>query len=275
MLRLRSCAAAGVIYAGAGWLKPPHHNDECFFTGDPPIMRFMHASFLKTGSIFGLIAALAFLATGCVQPASVAPPAGTQTACGFVNTAETNNTATGALIGAVAGAALGAATGHSKGKRALIGAAGGAVVGGAIGAYMDNKEQALRQQLAGTGVIVSRSGNIVILTFPEGITFPVGKSTLSSGGRSALGRIAPTLASADRTRIGVCGHTDNTGSRELNERLSYDRATVVANTLSGFGVPSGRMIVRGFAYDMPIASNATPEGRARNRRVEIVLEPVN
>lgn len=233
----------------------------------------MRPHFLRTGSVLGLIAALAFLAAGCVQPASVAPPAGTQTACGFVNTAETNNTATGALVGALAGAALGAATGHSKGKRALIGAAGGAVVGGAIGAYMDSKEQALRQQLAGSGVIVSRSGNLVILTFPEGITFPVGKATLNGGARSALARIAPTLASADRTRIGVCGHTDNTGSRAFNEQLSRDRAYAVANELSARGVPSGRLIVRGFAYDMPIASNATPEGRAQNRRVEIVLEP--
>lgn len=235
----------------------------------------MRPSFVKTGTSLALLASLGLLMTGCVQPASVAPPAGTVSACGYVNTAESNNTGTGLLVGALAGAALGAATGHSHGKRAAIGAAGGALVGGAIGAYMDQKEQALRQQLAGSGVLVARSGNLVILTFPEGITFPVGKSTLAGGARQSLDRIAPTLASSDRARIGVCGHTDSTGSRSFNEQLGLNRARAVADELMNAGVPGYRIDVRGFADDMPIASNATAAGRAQNRRVEIVLVPTS
>ncbi len=73
---------------------------------------------------------------------------------------ENNNTTRGAAIGAAVGAIAGKATGNHKNKRLAIGAALGALTGAAVGRYMDNQEQALREQLSGTGVKVYRDGDI-------------------------------------------------------------------------------------------------------------------
>ena len=75
------------------------------------------------------------------------------------------------------------------------------------------------------------------------------------------------------TRIEVIGHTDNTGSAAFNQDLSQRRASSVANVLRDSGVPSNRLVTFGRGEEQPIASNLTPEGRAQNRRVEIIIRP--
>ncbi|MFN3846754.1 MAG: OmpA family protein, partial [Paracoccaceae bacterium] len=71
------------------------------------------------------------------------------------------------------------------------------------------------------------------------------------------------------------GHTDNTGSAAYNYDLSQRRANSVANVLSQNGVPAGRITTIGRGFDQPIASNASAQGRAQNRRVEIIIRPTS
>jgi outer membrane protein OmpA-like peptidoglycan-associated protein len=86
-----------------------------------------------------------------------------------------------------------------------------------------------------------------------------------------LARFAGIVASYPALRFNVEGHTDNTGSVETNRELSLRRAIAVRDYLIGQGVAASAIDVDGFGPSMPIADNATADGRARNRRVEIVL----
>ena len=107
--------------------------------------------------------------------------------------------------------------------------------------------------------------------FNDKILFATGKSDLSDASRSALGKFAASLAQSPETDIAIYGHTDNTGSRAVNQKLSEERAQAVANYLIGQKVDPVRITTRGLAYDSPIADNSTEEGRAQNRRVEILI----
>ncbi|WP_448582826.1 OmpA family protein [Thermaurantiacus sp.] len=178
----------------------------------------------------------------------------------------------GALAAAAGASLIGGAIGGRTG--ALVGAGVGSVLGGAVGGYMDRQERELRAATANTGIEVERKGDEIQLTFPDNITFATGSAMVRPELRSELQELAGILNSYPSTIIGVFGHTDNTGSAELNQRLSEERARSVANTLIGFGVNEARIETRGFSFNQPIASNDTPEGRAKNRRVEMRLIPV-
>jgi outer membrane protein OmpA-like peptidoglycan-associated protein len=88
---------------------------------------------------------------------------------------------------------------------------------------------------------------------------------------AALDRAAVLLKRSTRP-IMVEGHTDNVGPLDYNQMLSTARANAVADALVARGVPAARIKTRGIAFAEPIASNATPEGRALNRRVEILVK---
>ncbi|MGB9671005.1 MAG: OmpA family protein [Halothiobacillaceae bacterium] len=185
------------------------------------------------------------------------------------------NTAGGAAIGAVGGAVLGSAI-AGKGRKtegALLGAVVGGLAGGAIGNYMDAQERALRQQTAGTGIDVSRQGENIVLSFPDQISFDTGRADIKPQFMRTLDNVAQTLRQYDRTRIEIAGHTDSTGSMEGNQRLSENRANAVRSYLASRGVAPERMYAVGYGASRPIASNATAEGRAQNRRVEIIVIP--
>lgn len=190
-----------------------------------------------------------------------------------------NNTGKGALIGAGGGAAAGAGLGaiFGGGKGAAIGAAIGTAVGAGAGTLIGRKMDKQKEQLAqieGAKVeTVTDQNNLqaIKVTFDEGILFKTGKSNLSAASQSALNDFAVSLLENPQTDVTINGHTDNTGSRAINEKLSKERAQAVSNYLVGKGVPSARMTVNGLAYDCPIATNDTPEGRAQNRRVEIYI----
>ncbi len=79
---------------------------------------------------------------------------------------------------------------------------------------------------------------------------------------------------AQTYKVGIAGHTDNTGTPDRNNRLSYDRARSVAAYLTAAGVPYERLFVRGAGASEPKSSNATPQGRSQNRRVEITLSEI-
>jgi outer membrane protein OmpA-like peptidoglycan-associated protein len=185
-----------------------------------------------------------------------------------------SNTAGGAALGALGGAALGTLAGGNDRRNALIGAGIGALAGGAVGSVMDQNENALRAQLQGTGVSVTRTGDQIILNMPSDITFAVDQDSVKPEFYQVLNSVALVLKKYRQTTVDVFGHTDSTGGDQHNFDLSQRRALAVANYLTAQGVDSRRFAVTGFGKTRPIASNATEAGRAQNRRVEIQLTPL-
>lgn len=182
-------------------------------------------------------------------------------------------------IGAIAGTALGAGTGALVGGKrnrteAIIGAGIGAIAGGAIGAYMDRQEAKLREQTAGSGIDVERQGDELLLNMPAGITFASNSYAVQPQVRTTLDKVASTLSEYSKTYVDVYGHTDSTGSDAINEPLSRNRAEAVSGYLSSHGVAAARIGTQGFGSRQPVATNATPEGRQANRRVEIKIVPI-
>ena len=108
---------------------------------------------------------------------------------------------------------------------------------------------------------------------PENVTFATGSAALSGHAQSALSAAAQTLVQYPDTTLTINGHTDNTGNDAINEPLSRNRAESVATFLQSRGVSSTRLSTFGYGSRQPIASNATVEGRAQNRRVEILINP--
>ena len=109
------------------------------------------------------------------------------------------------------------------------------------------------------------------VTFDNGILFATNKSELSPASREALAKFATSLKNSPDTDVTIYGHTDNTGTRTVNERISKERAEAVANYLVGQGVSRSRITTEGLAYDQPVADNSTAAGRAQNRRVEVYI----
>ncbi len=189
---------------------------------------------------------------------------------------KTSNTAKGAGIGAVAGAVIGAASSSSSDRKkgALTGAAAGAAIGGGVGYYMDRQEAKLRQELQGTGVQVRREGDRLYLVMPGNITFATGRHEIRSEFYPVLDSVAKVLKEFEKTAIKVAGHTDSTGSDQLNQTLSERRAQSVADYLQTRDISAGRIQTSGYGSRYPVATNATAEGREANRRVELELVPI-
>jgi OOP family OmpA-OmpF porin len=103
----------------------------------------------------------------------------------------------------------------------------------------------------------------------HGVTFASGSARLSREAEESLRETAMALIQDPDTRVEVAGHTDSTGSRRANIRLSRDRARSVRTYLVSAGVPADRLTTAGYGPDDPIASNGTADGRAANRRVEL------
>lgn len=193
--------------------------------------------------------------------------------------ASLNNTTKGAMIGTGGGAALGAGIGAlaGGGKGAAIGAAIGTAVGATAGALigrkMDKQQQELEQIEGAQVEEVTDQNNLqaIKVTFDSGILFDTNKSDLSPSAQRALSEFAVSLKNNPQTDVVINGHTDNTGTRAVNDRVSKERAQAVANYLIGSGVSSSRLTTNGLAYDYPVADNSTAAGRAQNRRVEIFI----
>ena len=208
--------------------------------------------------------AAAILLAGCAN----SDPYGGQT--------QRSSTAMGTGIGAAIGAAAGALSGDgstSRRDRALIGAAVGAAAGAGMGAYMDRQEQQLRDNLQGSRIEIDRRGDDIVLNMPSSVTFGFDSAELTADARSALNEVANVLTQYTDTRVNIAGHTDSTGDASYNQRLSERRAQSVGNYLSQNGVSSMRLNTMGYGANQPVASNATEQGRAQNRRVEITLTP--
>ncbi len=188
-----------------------------------------------------------------------------------------NRTQRGALIGAAVGAVAGLLSGGDateRRQRAMVGAGVGAVAGGAVGVYQDRQEADLRRRTAGTGIEVTREGDVIKLNLPDGVTFDFGKANLKPQFYSALDQVAASMSEYNQTIVEISGHTDSVGSDEANQRLSEQRAGSVSNYLAGKGLMRERFEVVGMGERYPVASNDTDSGRAVNRRVEIRVVPL-
>ncbi|NVB36483.1 OmpA family protein [Pseudenhygromyxa sp. WMMC2535] len=128
---------------------------------------------------------------------------------------------------------------------------------------------------AGTIKVGFREGRLVV-KLDEGILFDSGRASLKKEGEEALTQLVAPLRDVNRDWV-VAGHTDNvpikTAKFSSNWELSTARAVEVVNFLIGDGMPAERIGAAGYAEHDPVADNSTPEGRAQNRRIEIVLMP--
>lgn len=183
-----------------------------------------------------------------------------------------NRTATGALIGAGTGALIGNAVDNSTTGR-IVGGAVGAIAGGTVGAALDQQHRQLQQDLGGTGATVVNTGNQLVVTLPESITFDTGSAIVHHDYVDEIALVARSLRQNPASNVLVIGHTDNVGSTDYNQGLSERRAASVAAILTSNGVAGARVTTVGRGYAQPVASNDTPGGRAQNRRVEIIITP--
>jgi outer membrane protein OmpA-like peptidoglycan-associated protein len=179
----------------------------------------------------------------------------------------------GGTIGTLAGAVVGAGAGKLLGNTA-VGAIAGAAVGGTVGTLigkkMDKQKAELEAQL-GNNAAVERIGEGIKVTFESGILFQTGKADLSESSKIALTKFAATLKEYVDTNIMIYGHTDNTGSDNINQPLSENRANAVKAYLIAQGVSSSRITTKGLGSTSPVASNDTDAGRTQNRRVEVAI----
>lgn len=189
-----------------------------------------------------------------------------------------SNTKNGALIGAGGGALLGGIIGKVAGNTAagaVIGTAVGAGAGALIGKRMDKVKAATEDiQNAQVESVTDANGlQAVKVTFDSGILFATGKSALSTAAQNSLRDFAEVLKENSDLEVAVYGHTDNTGSAAINEKLSLERAQSVKNYLVGTCGAANKQfaVVEGKSYNEPVASNDTEAGRAQNRRVEVYL----
>jgi outer membrane protein OmpA-like peptidoglycan-associated protein len=127
-------------------------------------------------------------------------------------------------------------------------------------------------------IIVEFDGEVIaegtLLTLEEPILFDFDSDQLKPSAREALDDIAEVLAYYEQAPVQVLGHTDAQGSAEYNLALSQRRADAVTSALVDRGIPTSRLTSEGRGLTEPVASNDTDEGRAQNRRVEILIEGV-
>lgn len=191
----------------------------------------------------------------------------TFTACDSISKTA-KGTAIGASAGALAGALIGKAAGNTT-TGAIAGAAVGGATGAVIGNYMDRQSRELEEDLEGAKV--ERVGEGIKVTFDSGILFEINSYQLSDVSKEEIAKLSEILEKYEDTNIMFAGYTDNTGREEYNLKLSEDRAKAVAEYAAFTGVDATRMTITGYGIADPVADNATAEGRAENRRVEVAI----
>ena len=202
--------------------------------------------------------------------------------------------AAGGAAGAAIGTGIGALIGGGRGTwiGALVGGALGAGTGALIGNSMDRQKKALEEQLsqmqaqenANSQQIDSLKNSIKIesvkdsnnlqaikLVMGDAVLFSTNSHTLTPAAQATLSRVAYNLEQFPESDVTVVGFTDNTGTDQINNRLSLQRAQSVVDCLENDGVAASRLKAIGDGSANPVASNSTAAGRAQNRRVEIYI----
>ena len=203
------------------------------------------------------------------------------TSNGLVATNSYTKTKIGAVTGAIAGAVTGYNTkGHHKGRRAVIGAIAGGAMGAGAGYAMDKQANEIANALGtrvnndplatldpNRDIIVSKTDTYVKIMFRDRMMFATGSAQLQPAAAGKVGIVSRLLQRYPQTIASVAGYTDNTGSYQLNQRLSRERASTVASRLA----TTQPAQVHGCAYNKPIAPNDSAANKALNRRVEVYL----
>lgn len=184
-------------------------------------------------------------------------------------------TTEGAVIGGILGAIIGSGAKGNKKSNVIIGTVIGAAIGGAIGQQLDRQEEALRASINNDQVVIVNTGSELVVTLPDAITFETGSAVVRNSLYGDLAALAQNLNEFPDSTIDIIGHTDNIGAASFNQELSARRAESVAIILRDGGVSPGRHRAFGRGEDEPKASNLSEEGRAANRRVEIIIRPIS
>jgi outer membrane protein OmpA-like peptidoglycan-associated protein len=194
--------------------------------------------------------------------------------CANMTPEQQQGTARGAAIGAIAGAVLGAAADGGDGalRGAAIGAGAGAIGGHIWSTRMEEQKRQMEASTRGTGVEVTQTAdNQLKLNIPSDISFDVNRADIQPNFRPILDTFAQGMLRNPQARVRIIGHTDSTGTDAINNPLSVNRAASVRDYLTSRGVPLSAITIDGRGSREPVASNATADGRARNRRVEIFM----
>lgn len=199
---------------------------------------------------------------------------------------DASNSTKGAVVGAASGASTGSFVGsllgnsyHSSRDNSLIGAAVGAVAGAAIGSAIGSDMDKKAEQRSSTASEYYYGGdNTYSYNYSRTpkradncIYYGQSKTKLDGGAKKALDRVASRLAADPTACAEIYGYTDNAGTYSQRCRLSVERAQVVKAYLVKKGVPASQIFCKGMADQRQVADNSTAEGRALNRRVEVVI----
>jgi outer membrane protein OmpA-like peptidoglycan-associated protein len=178
------------------------------------------------------------------------------------------DTAIGAGVGGAAGAGVGALVGGGKG--ALIGLGVGALAGGSVGLYLDKQRKDLEKVAE-----VKKTENGLVVQMAGDILFDSGSAVLKPEAIEQIGKVGDIVAKYADDRVRIEGHTDAQGTSQSNEELSLRRADAVKRVLLSRGVQEKQMLVLGLGETKPLADNASADGRAKNRRVELHIDVPN
>lgn len=201
---------------------------------------------------------------------------------GFINCSaikNANNKQKGAVIGATGGAILGAIIGNNigKGGNGELGAVIGGVVGGTAGVLVGNKmdKQAQKIEEEIPGAQVERVDDGIVVTFDEGsgVYFDTNKYHINAPSQETLNKLIGIFKEYPDTNILVVGHTDNMGDANYNMSLSKNRAYAVTVYFKNKDLSFSRFTTNWFGENQPLHDNATAQGRAKNRRVNIAILP--
>jgi len=139
--------------------------------------------------------------------------------------------------------------------------------------YVAREESDLKQKLEPLQVQIVRRGYDLIITIPGDQMFVPGSVTINASTYGTLNQIAASMGGFSSTYADILGHADGSGSETENHNLSEKRAQATASYLVSHNIAFQRLFIAGAGSKHPIASNDTPEGRAKNRRIEIILRP--
>jgi outer membrane protein OmpA-like peptidoglycan-associated protein len=187
------------------------------------------------------------------------------------------STKTGVGIGAAAGAVIGHQIDRKSG--AVVGGLIGAMAGGLIGNEMDQQrqdlEQALEDERAAREVEIEQVRDDALrLTLDSEVSFDFDSARIRPAFAGTLDKLAAVIRKHEYTRVLVVGHTDSRGSEEYNMDLSLRRARAVVRHLIEQGVERDRLMAEGRGESEPRADNGSEAGRQLNRRVEILITPM-
>ncbi len=188
-----------------------------------------------------------------------------------------SRTAIGAALGGTLGYLLGGAIGGNTAR--IIGAGIGGSAGAVIGKQFDDQIKELDEVTAGSGVDVEEIGDqdAILVRLPDGVTFASGSASINPGFYATLDAVADSLVKYPNSLVDVYGFTDTTGSTDLNQRLSEQRAQAVADYLAARGVARSRLATQGYGerYEYLRVKTGDNVNEPLNRRVEIKIIPIS